>query len=423
MPTRTPKVVKKIVNLMTNPNPEFVSLVGHPANQTPFRAVKLDPNALERLSQVETQQEIAARANAVPCDVQSIKFDKTVFKSEESVRTYLDSRGWTDYSIVDEAKYFSIANRDAGDFEGAIEDISAQSGVTMSVGRVKKSSATPEPAKKVSPGAQPEVKEKSLEVAKKYDAWYASWSNGTTLKDVMASGCDGLPPGFYEITDAYITAICNNLMEGNEGGVRSLGDEFTDILLKLVSVFKHLTPEQVQKMTTKDTTGTATATGADATTNKDGAATATTTATTTEGAKGGETSTAVLPGTTEVVKETTTAPNANPNGTTQDASKTTTSDAEGLAETVTKSVLQAIGGTLTEAMKPVTEQLATQKTTLDKLEERLTAVEAGQSQTRKSASIEEVTQPGTAQPTEQDQEKAKRAAKREARERAGLLGY
>ena len=119
-----------------------------------------------------------------------------------------------------------------------------------------------------------------------------------------------------------------------------------------------------------------------------------------------------------------TAPQPKPNGESNGGgAQPSTSETDGLAETVTKSVMQAISGTLSEAMKPVSEQLQSHKTTLDKIEERLTVVETAQGQTRKSASIEDVTPPATAQPATPDPEKAKRAARREQREREGLLGF
>ena len=95
---------------------------------------------------------------------------------------------------------------------------------------------------------------------------------------------------------------------------------------------------------------------------------------------------------------------------------------EALVESVTKSVNSALSSTLTTALKPVTEKLELTEQTIAKLSSRLDTLEANSSQTRKSVDVEEVTPPGTVQPLTPDPEKVARAARREQREREGILG-
>lgn len=412
---RNKRRVTKVVKIMTNPNPEFVSMVGHPANQTPFKAVRLDPRFIEEAANAAAAHELAQRSGASEVVIHRIAFDRNVFKAEETVRSYLDTRCVTNYSLETGEKYFEVAGVPLDDIEGDVEQIPAQRGVTMYVGRTRKSAAEPV-VKTVNPGAEKAMSvarstATPAEVVHRYDTWLAGYSDEKTIGAVIKAGSwDGFPPGFYEVAYAFQTAMSNALRDKDEVAVKALGDEFTGIILKLVKLFDALTPEEVERfmdMTTAQTNAPVVA-----------AETAAKTA-----------PAVVAPANTEA-PVVATAPVVAPAAATTDAGTgADTVQKTGLAPDFTgvmKQMLDGVGTAVATAIAPIVASqkatdaaLAELTTLVTKSNDRLGAVEAATGQTRKSADIEETT---LVVDPEVAKKQAEKAAKRAERERRGLFG-
>ena len=100
-----PKLVSKLVRLMTDPIPEFVSLVSNAANQTPFRVVKAEDVVLDGTETTRPE----CHHNNSQYMVAKMEFNKERFTDSKAVKKYLDDLGYTrtEYDIVEEVNLFS----------------------------------------------------------------------------------------------------------------------------------------------------------------------------------------------------------------------------------------------------------------------------------------------------------------------------
>lgn len=154
---RTRKTLRKAVKVLTDPEPQFVSLVSNGANQTPFRVVKADEAhdgevvvAGKRSTETDddsseddmkrgknsTSKKLVVRSTAgtAGADLQRLTFSAEQFDSEQAVRTYLDGNGYEGGEIVALADGgFEVVARDESDFE-EVKDIPGDDGVTRYVG-------------------------------------------------------------------------------------------------------------------------------------------------------------------------------------------------------------------------------------------------------------------------------------------------
>ena len=427
---RKPKKVKKVVSIMTNPTPEFVSIVGRPANQTPFTAIRMDPRALQDAAQTREERELAQRSGAVEVGINKIVFDKNVFRSEETVRSYLDGKGFSDYAVNDLGHSYEVPGADKSDFEGEdVQQVAGNKGVTMYVGKVKQEvkAAKSAAVSTVNPGStSPEAS-----LVKKYDAWLASWSDGKTLAEVLAEGMwDGLPPGFDDVTYAFMTALRNALVQKDENAARQLGVEYMDVVLKLVTLFKSITPEEVERIMgttpTQPQKQTPVAAVKEAAPVIPPAATSTETppiaggvkepdpkVTTTE--ETGKEPTAQAPAGTEQPGSAGTEPTAKEAGTEPDMASILKDALAGIGKEVASAIAP-----LATSIQALTEKQDALTESVTKQEQRLASIEHVQGQTRKSADIVDLT--ATTQPDPKKAESAKREAARTDRQTRGMLG-
>lgn len=104
--TRKPKVQRKRVKALTDPQPEFVSLVTAGANMTPFRALKADgieeaaPTTAADTTIEQTESVDAAKADTH--DIKSIVFVKTAFADVAAVKAWLSDGGYDDTGEIKE---------------------------------------------------------------------------------------------------------------------------------------------------------------------------------------------------------------------------------------------------------------------------------------------------------------------------------
>lgn len=155
---RKPKAVTKVVRLLTDPYPEFVSLVGHGANQTPLKVVKgatiadfrdqdegnhemsIDLSRKVARSRTRTQKATTDQSASPVVDVKKMAFAKTQFATTEAVTKYLADHGYEGFEIAEKETAFEVVEKGAEVPESLREIADEQTGVTMFV--VKEAAAT-----------------------------------------------------------------------------------------------------------------------------------------------------------------------------------------------------------------------------------------------------------------------------------------
>lgn len=316
--TKKPKKIKKVINLLTDPEPEFVSLVNHGANQTPFKTLKADsfepqeqqknPEDKSRMNAQMLQKiKKAAQDNGVA--LQRMVFAMTEFETVDSVRKYLNDHGYEGGEIVkaEDEDHYEVIARSVDDFI-SLEPVTSENGVTRYLGdlaeveaeEVEKAEADkgkeadedkaddekekadedkkeeaedkdkkveePAPAadeedKKDDDGSEKEADEKEekdddgsdkkeekeedkpaeekAEKVSKYEAWWANYSDSTSLGGVLKKGAedDGTPPAFHELTHAMSVAVGNSVKKGEAANISAITKEYGEMLVKLVEVF------------------------------------------------------------------------------------------------------------------------------------------------------------------------------------------
>ncbi len=244
--------VSKLVNQLVDPKPEYVSLVGHGANQTPFNVVKNEvsdfrgvDNVNERgqkdkdsISKAQITHEVAMPNQA---EVHKVVFDKTRFSDAEAVTAYLSANGYSDFTVEDTDAGFSVLAKSAESFVGEIKTIKADTGVTFHVGTLAINQEGLEMTKEAK-SATAETKSyfklgelTAEQVTQKYDCWLASLSRGTTLAQVLTDANEGSFIGAWELNDAFWAAL-NNLVEaGDLAGIKALTAEYGDMIVRILT--------------------------------------------------------------------------------------------------------------------------------------------------------------------------------------------
>lgn len=134
---RMPQSRRRRVKALTDPQPEFVSLVKAGANMTPFRALRAD--VVEDSTPAETEV-VAEKSEDAPeaevsfkadtHEIARVVFQKSAFADVEAVKSWLDDGGYetTDLEIAEKGETFEV-----GDLaEGATREIALE-GMTVYV--------------------------------------------------------------------------------------------------------------------------------------------------------------------------------------------------------------------------------------------------------------------------------------------------
>ena len=221
----------------------------------------------------KAKQKVVRTAEDSGAALQSLVFKTEGFATEESVRTFLDDAGYEGGEIEATDTGFQVVARAVEDFDGDLQTIDdSKTGVIRVVGVVKKEDGEPgdgvDDTSTSDETGEAEVATKSdeseatvvvdaakvtdfseSETVKKYATWRADWSDETSIREVMAEGSDGLPPGIYELNDAFYTALRNLILSGNTDGITALTTEFGNIIRDLVKIwdFATLPSDMVQK--------------------------------------------------------------------------------------------------------------------------------------------------------------------------------
>jgi hypothetical protein len=252
---REPKKVRRRVRALTDPQPEFVSLVPAGANMTPFTAIK------------SADGETVLRADTHT--VVRLDFSKDKFPDVEAVTKWLVDGGYSGYSIEESDTGF-VVQGDADVSETKKIEIS---GVTAYVAKTEASGVAAEAQPTVIEVAKPVVKtavatvateksakpkvlgEQTAEVRTKFDAWVAAYATmDTELSEVISDAqYDMLPPGFVDVTAAMYGALRNNVAQNDLEGIRALMAEYAEAIIGLMALFpiESMEPEDAERLAAK----------------------------------------------------------------------------------------------------------------------------------------------------------------------------
>lgn len=269
--TRKPRIQRKRVKALTDPQPEFVSLVTAGANMTPFKALKSDEPVAESSASeavdpppvADIPTETAASFCAEKADtheIAKIVFQKAAFATVEEVRSWLSDGGFSDFDSIDEdAETYSVGKEDERasrvEWEGITIYITDREIEASDVPVEPNSESSPTAVTEVQPVAKSEdvvaavepvvatleeapvvVEEVSAERLR-YDDFKATLSAGTTMDKVLAEGFDGLPPAIHEVTNAMYVAVRNCAMTRDVVGIKAAASAYGDFVAALVELF------------------------------------------------------------------------------------------------------------------------------------------------------------------------------------------
>jgi hypothetical protein len=228
MLTRNPRLRKKRVKALTDPKPEFVSLVFAGANKTPFRAMRSDES--------DHTMTIKADTHAIA----RIEFDAEQFADEAAVTAWLADGGYEGFTVAKTDTGFAVA-ADVEEGAEVVEIEIEERGLKMQVVSLKA-----DEDEEVHPGAE-ETAAKSEEFIGEaemrqrccgcYDAVESTYGKGDTLKEVVANNFGHVPPGLLDLSMAMYDAVRNNLRDGNTAGAKKAITEFGKMMDDLLAIF------------------------------------------------------------------------------------------------------------------------------------------------------------------------------------------
>lgn len=104
-----PKEITRTVGILTDPNPTWMAVVDHGANQTPFNSVKRDQIAPKTSAKDKTPMAIKSGKGAKRKSViQRLTFSKSQFKTEKAVKAYLEENDFAEYKIEDSDDVWTV---------------------------------------------------------------------------------------------------------------------------------------------------------------------------------------------------------------------------------------------------------------------------------------------------------------------------
>ena len=255
---RKVKQVTRLASQLTDPQPEFVSLVGHGANQTPFRTVKaahiiaaIHEQEDETMTKAKEKKAAAADVSA-EADIQRATFDTAQFDSADKVSQFLEAKGYTNFTVT-EAKGggFEVIAKAEGDFEGELKALKVAKGVTFYVGKLAEGAAPLEVTEKAAETkaaaaeAAPARLFKAMdmdsgEIVKKYCDYYCGPTytppQGMTLAQVLTEQYEnGCFPAYWNLAEAFQTALFNLVKAGETAKIKTLTAEFGDMITAILA--------------------------------------------------------------------------------------------------------------------------------------------------------------------------------------------
>ena len=265
---RKPTTVKKVVTLLMDAHPTFVSLVGHGANQTPFKSVKIAD-----LSEMQQTQKNAMSKPAEPVvkgaagepagtEIHKIVFAGAQFPTADSVTTYMTSKGYSNFVVDAIDNSFVVKAIDETAFQSITPIAAKEDGVTFFVGKlitaanppvsvnqvetVKTADATTVTARERTRTTKADTRRslfvvakgeavKADDLVKKYVDYYGN-SSGMTCAETLEDVVCGLPLGYWDLSDAFRYALRARIAAGDTAGITALTAEYGTLLTKLATL-------------------------------------------------------------------------------------------------------------------------------------------------------------------------------------------
>lgn len=248
------KSVARFANQLTDAKPEFVSIVGHGANQTPFRTVKA-ARIIADFSDTETQEERdmakpkdKAKGNkkketaseGAQAEIQKVTFEGAQFDSAEAVQAFMEGKGYSDFTVEKTDTGFEIIAKDAADFEGELSDMPVAEGVTFYVGKLAEGvqKLADETVQKEATQVKKEYSADADESVKRYCDYYNCYipPQGKTLADVLTEQYEsGNFPAYWDLAQAFQAALFNLIKSGEVAQVKTLTAEFGDMITAILA--------------------------------------------------------------------------------------------------------------------------------------------------------------------------------------------
>lgn len=215
---KQPKTLRKKLKALTDPKPEFVSLVFAGANKTPFRALR----AADGEGLIPMTEE--ARHKQDTHAIASIEFDGNKFKSEAAVKVWLSQGGYTDATVAKTEKGWVAKGAGSVPANTEIQTVDLKDdGVTMHV--FEMSPGTPEDSTKT---------ENSLRA--KFDGCRAAVSS--TYEEGRKKGAiKDIGPEMLNLTMALYDEVRTALRSGDKVAVKAAIEEYEGYVDQLLDMF------------------------------------------------------------------------------------------------------------------------------------------------------------------------------------------
>lgn len=242
------KKCKRVSRMLVEAQPQYVSIVNHPANLTPFKDIKMEKEINPAPLKAETETANTSGDTVANVCKKEANFTEggiikefvfgASFKSEEDVQSYMTTNGWSGYKISKvEGGYVA-----SGDYEGkALVDervIAITDDVSVCVAKEQEPETKEEPVdtKKLAEVTIEKKSEQPAELTQKYDSMLAY---GNTLDEALASGTSAYPTpiGFSEMFETFYNVLyviyANPEVVDKDAYLKKACADFADILVKL----------------------------------------------------------------------------------------------------------------------------------------------------------------------------------------------
>ena len=263
------------MKVLSDPHPIFVSMVGHGANQTPFKAVKvadLSEVAKKEVMKDKQPETVTKGAETPATEIHKIMFKGDKWKTTDAVEKYLTSKGYSNFKIEEDGDTFIVPAIAESEFDAVSAIKGSDEGVTMFVGTLKESAAKGDitvtirnvenPGEKRQTGDiiasaraiegdnPPELAagsplggstgptggiEQMIKEEVPVTARARTKSNKMTMAECMNEYNNGLPVGFYDASMAFASALRDLVSKGELKKISALAAEYGTLLQKLAA--------------------------------------------------------------------------------------------------------------------------------------------------------------------------------------------
>lgn len=240
------KRVKRVSRMLVEAEPRYVSIVNHPANLTPFKDIKMEqeinPAPLKAEEPANTSGDTVANvckkeANFTEGGVVKEFVFGPSFKSEESVKEYMELNNWTGFTISKVEGGFVATSETQ---ENLVDEriIAITDDVSVCVAKVQEPEVKEEPVdnKKLAEVTMKSETSEPTELTQKYEAMLAY---GNTIDEALAAGTDAYPTpvGFSEMFETFYNVLyviySNPEVVDKDAYLKKACADFADILVKL----------------------------------------------------------------------------------------------------------------------------------------------------------------------------------------------